>query len=52
MREQTVRRAFVEDDDERSAYSLEDFTEIASNLESNLALFSDYAAEAGLVGKF
>lgn len=43
---------FVEDDDERSAYSLEDFTEMAGNLENNLALFSAYAAEAGLVGQF
>ncbi len=43
---------FVEDDTEKSAYSLDDFTEIAANLENNLALFSDYAAEAGLVGKF
>ncbi len=43
---------FVEDEEEKLAYSLDELTEIAGGLEKNLAKFSDYLAEVGLVDKF
>ncbi|MGP0059323.1 MAG: hypothetical protein ACLPID_08570 [Beijerinckiaceae bacterium] len=43
---------FIEDEDEKFAYSLDDLTEIAAALENNRANFAAYLAEVGLVDKF
>ncbi len=43
---------FIEDEDEKFAYSLDDLTEIAAALENNRANFAAYLAEVGLVDEF
>lgn len=48
----SVVAGFFEDEEEKLAYSLNDLTEIAVALQNNLANFSGYLAEVGLVGKF
>ena len=39
---------FVEDEEEKLAYSIEELTEIAASLDSNLAKFAAYVDETGL----
>ena len=42
---------FVEDEEEKLAYSADELAEIAATLDNNCAKFAHYLAETGLLGK-
>jgi hypothetical protein len=45
------QKEFIEDYEDRVAYSLDDLREIAANLTKNCATFRDYVASVGLMSR-